>query len=620
MKTLFLLLLIFVSGWTANLDLLLKKYQKASELSQITKIDTAGFVHIFTRDEIEKMQAYSLKDILSLIPGLNFVYTPNYTPLFTIASGSYLPQTAIRLYINDHDLTSSSFGSAMLIWGEMPVELFDHIEIYKAASSIEFGSETGLLIIKCYTKLAQREEGSKLRTTFDTHSSTSLDGYNAHTLDNHAFFIYAQGQNYKSKTTYRDGFTINRNKNDFFFYANYKNDSFTLQSGYINLSRDPFLGNGKLYHPTGGGLDAHHTFIDLTTKIANTHLLFSFDQLTYDRVYRDRDGTYIYNPNRVQYVQNYDINYKDTIIGIQAKKRWRIGNLSLIAGGLYKHKIYHEKGRFDTKTNTTHNRLDLFSIYIEGRYDIDPSLQLFLMSKSDQYSYGTTIPNKQKETIKTGFIKSYKQFKFKTFLQKSYLPVEFFKLYLTNNLPIKANPRLKFPTLTLATVESSYALKKQKFTLRFGKQRTKNKILFDSQQQTFINSKKTATFYFYEFDYQYNFTENDKVFLTVTKYFNNKGIYSPDTMVFLRFFNTIDKLEIYNEIIYKNGFTYTNKRDYDSSIDYFAALKYHITPDLSIGIRGENILNKGFKQPYRKTIEAYPIFEHRFIANLEWTF
>jgi iron complex outermembrane receptor protein len=53
-------------------------------------------------------------------------------------------------------MSSSSFGSAFMVWGEMPIEYIDHIEVYKGSSSVEFGNEVASTIIKLYTKKAQR--------------------------------------------------------------------------------------------------------------------------------------------------------------------------------------------------------------------------------------------------------------------------------------------------------------------------------------------------------------------------------------------------------------------------------------------------------------------------------
>jgi iron complex outermembrane receptor protein len=72
----------------------------------------------------------------------------------------------------------------MLVWGDMPIEYIDHIEVYRGASSIEFGNEPGQVVIKLYTKKPEREEGGKLRLLADDKRSHRLDAYYAHTFDN----------------------------------------------------------------------------------------------------------------------------------------------------------------------------------------------------------------------------------------------------------------------------------------------------------------------------------------------------------------------------------------------------------------------------------------------------
>ena len=47
-----------------NIEMLLKQYRSESELSKITEKESAGLVNIFTRDDLEKMQAHTLLDVL----------------------------------------------------------------------------------------------------------------------------------------------------------------------------------------------------------------------------------------------------------------------------------------------------------------------------------------------------------------------------------------------------------------------------------------------------------------------------------------------------------------------------------------------------------------------------
>lgn len=47
-----------------NIEMLLKQYRSESELSKITEKESAGLANIFTRDDLEKMQAHTLLDVL----------------------------------------------------------------------------------------------------------------------------------------------------------------------------------------------------------------------------------------------------------------------------------------------------------------------------------------------------------------------------------------------------------------------------------------------------------------------------------------------------------------------------------------------------------------------------
>ncbi|MCF6200950.1 MAG: TonB-dependent receptor plug domain-containing protein, partial [Hydrogenimonas sp.] len=163
-----------------NIESLLKAYKVESDLSKITKSEAAGFLDIYTREELEKMQAYTLMDVLKLFTIPNITRSSNNISQFTKPTFPVMPPFAIRLYVNDHDMTSSSFGSAMMLWSDVPIEFIDHIEVYKSASSVEFGNESGTVIIKLYTKNPEREEGGKVRVMADQRGSLNSDAYFAH--------------------------------------------------------------------------------------------------------------------------------------------------------------------------------------------------------------------------------------------------------------------------------------------------------------------------------------------------------------------------------------------------------------------------------------------------------
>ncbi|MCF6200557.1 MAG: hypothetical protein L3J42_00270, partial [Hydrogenimonas sp.] len=101
---------------------------------------------------------------------------------------------------------------------------------------------------------------------------------------------------------------------------------------------------------------------------------------------------------------------------------------------------------------------------------------------------------------------------------------------------------------------------------------------------------------------------------------NSSGlIMSPKYGAHLQIFNSIGKFDLYNQLGYRSN--------YDSygvyikpTFDYSAAVKYRVTKDLSIGVKGENIFGTGYKQSYPGLPYAMPIFDRKIWLNMEYLF
>jgi len=615
MKRLILLLLSLALLHAKNLEQLLQKYEAASDLSKITKKEASGFVYVYSREELEQMQAYTLEDVLKSIIGINYTYTPNYVNLFSYASISYIPITAVRLYINDHDLSSSSFGSALLIWGELPLEYIDHIEVYKGSSSVEFGEETGVIVIKVYTKLPTREVGNKIHLQTDHRGSIAGDFYTAQILDNDStLFGYIHASNYNAKRYYNDGYPLSRDKKDALFYLNYSRKSWNIEASSYFLDKDPFLGNGRRYHPTGGGLDARHTYLKIDKRFGTTTLTLAYDNLTYDRSYKDPTGVYTAHG----YVRDYNIEFNDEIWTLDLKKDIDIADHALFVGAFYKYKGFRSTGRFDAQHSYAKNGFGLSSLFVEDTYSLGPSTSLFFAIKGDYYRFDKAVTDKKALILRGGFIKKWPRFEFKAFATKFYMPAQFYALYAPGDLPLKANPKLKFPQGQLYNLRVKYSDGPLSVAFKFGHGISKDKIIY-AGPRGFVNKPEKAYFSFVESNILYRFDPFNKIYFDILKATNSKEELSPSFQANLRIFNRFERIALYNELLYKKGYSYFGHK-VDASLDATVALKYFYTKDLHIGVRAENLLNKGFRQAYRKTSASFPVTDHRFILNLEYTF
>ncbi len=595
-----------------NIDGLLKRYEQEAELSKITKIDTAGCLYIYTRQMLEAMQAYTLADVLKSVPGLLYTITSNNLHLFSAPSSSFIPATAARLYINDHDVTSASFGSALLIWGDMPIEYIDHIEVYKGTSAIEFGEETAIIIIKVYTKLAKREMGKKLRLRIDSLGSKSIDTYVAKSNQS-SLFLYWHGADTKSKHYLKQNSVISRDRNDFTFYTRYSANNFSLEASHYLLNKDPFLGYGRSQRALGGGLDAKHSYINFNTNFLGGHWNIAYDRLNYNRVYKDAKGVYISKG----LIQRFRLHFRDEIFTIAFKRHLKGGKHSLLLGGFYKYKYFAQKGRFDTIHTNFSNSFHLFTLYAEESYCIDKGFLAIFSLKGDLYHYEKSVKDQSLAIVRLGVIKNIDGWQWKGFYTKTYLPVQFFALYSKDNTPFITDPNLKYPTLNIFTLEAIKRDTNYIITYKFGRRNIKNLINY-FPKTGYHNIKKRLYYTIAEVNFAYLLNANNKIYIDLVKGINSQGTYSPDIQINVRLFNTYKMFTIYNELLYKNSYSYYGKYIKDS-LDYTMAIKYQISRDLSIGMRGENLLTKGFRQAYR-IAEAYPINDRRYIFNMEYTF
>ena len=631
MRRLGLLSLLTVSLFAQeNLSSLLTTYQKESDLSKITKEEAAGIIDIFTREDLEHMQAKNFNDVLKLIGGLHSTRLSNNITAFSKPTTATIQLPSVRLYINDHDMSSTSFGSAFLIWGELPLEYIDHIEVYKGSSSIEFGNETASLIIRLYTKRPQREAGSKIRLYADDLGSLNGDIYHADILDNGLrYFAYANFNDIK-RTTYHNiyngkSYDLKSNQNGHNLYFDLESDSWSFEAGSYAKDGDNLLGIGTHRTPTGGGLESYHHYLHFIKRFAyNIKLELSYDNLTYDREYQDVNGIQVANSPLLNY---YNIRFNDTISSIVLEKMFHYNKHSLLLGSFYKYKKFSADGSYaNSDTNYFHansydNALNLYSVYGEYTYNYDNSLRLVASAKGDFSRYEKSVKSSNETIIRAGAIKHIKHFQIKAFVTKSYVPLPFYQLYNPENMPYKANPDLENMDLEMGSISFKYKTQDNEVEFVMAKNRLHNIIVYDrTTVYGYKNSTKSIEYTRYQFKYTHYFDIQNKLIVDLyTGNNSNDVVLSPKYAGYIQLFNQFGKFDIYNELVYKSSYSYLDLY-MDASFDYTLAVKYHINKDLSIGLRGENLFNDSFEQAYKGYDTAIPVTDQKVWLNLEYLF
>ena len=601
-----------------SLTTLLDKFRVESELSNITKSESAGFVDIYTREDLERMQAHTLQDILKLFTIPNITRRQNALTLYTKPTNPSMPDSAIRLYINDHDMAAASYGSDAMVWSDISLDFIDHVLVYRSSSSVEFGNEPGTVIIKLYTKRPCREEGGKARFMFDQKGSLEGSFYYTHTIKSDlSYFVFFNKNNiereeYENKTS-----SINSDENKENFYANLDYKKWSIEVAHLKKEINSFLGMGRDYTPSldSEGLSAKHIYIHATKEFDNdVKLQLSYDYLDFKADYSDPSGIYA---GALGYVSDYYARYRDDIFSVLAEKRFYTQNNKLLLGTFFKSKNSDLSGEFDSDRENFENRLDLYSIYAENSYSIDKNSMFVASLKGDIYRYDKEVDSKEKLISRVGFIKNIDDFQIKAFYIKTYYAVPMLYLYSENYIPYKANPDLKFPEPTLLTLGVRYKKDGHEAEFRFAKISVKNRIAY--LNGTYVNTP-TRDYEQYEFKYTYNFNYKNRVMFDVY-YGTNKEIFdmSPKYGGHITLFNKYKKFDIYNELDYRSDYEVYGVY-VDHSFNYTLALKYHINPDFSVGFKGENIFNSGFEQAYRGLDYSIPVFDQKFWLNVEYLF
>jgi len=639
--TIFLLFSITALFAEESMELLLNQYKQESKLSKITKQESAGYLELYTRDELEKMQAHNLLDVFKTIPGLNLTKDSIGINTFSTARMKYITDAMARLYINDHDMTSASFGSAFLVWADMPIEYIDHIEVYKATSSIEFGNEVGSLIVRVYTKKASREEGGKVRLMASDNGGYDTSTYYGQDLgDGLAYFVFANTDSLKNDNhehIYNNKiYTIKDNKNSYTLFANLLYKEWTLDLGFYNKDTDAYTGPGIHRTPSGDGITSSHMYAHLSKKFSNGfRVQLAYDHMKNDGRFVDENGIVIFDPdsptNGLWLVNDYHTDLNDKVYSVVVDKKFTIGKNKLLIGGFYKHKRFEDSATLIGSQNYTlplnyyaksayaQNSLNLSSIYLENTYAYDNELQFTLSMKGDFYRYEKQVKSQNKYIARVGAVKNIDNFQLRAFFVHTYIPANFLELYNEENLPVHVNPDLEYPTQNIYSGSIRYQKEKHSFETILTYNSLDDAIYLNPFLGYQNNPNRVRTKGI-ELRYSYVYDEDNKCYLTYASSNNDQHVaISPAYTMSARLFNSYKKFDIYNELIVRGGYEKDGIR-VNRSYDYTASIKYHYNKDVSFGIRGDNIFNSGYKQVYSGYNEAITIVPQRFWLNVEVLF
>lgn len=598
----------------SSIDQLLNDYRIASDLSNQTKKEAAGSVILFSRDKLEKMQAYKLRDVLKTIPIFTLQESITGPVSMAKATGATFNSQFIKFYINDHEVGSVVFGSAMKVWGYMDITHIDHIEVYQTGSAVTAGDEPPGMVIRLYTKDPKRDNGSQIQAITASNDSMEFNGYHAGLYKDLSYFFYLDAHQEKREDLNIGSNKIKNNLDSVNFFGSLSGENFHLDFAQLKLYQDGFLGLGRAKTPIENYNDLKHRYLLYTHYFQDKSLKFklSYDNASYIRYDNDPSGILL-NDNTIAYT--WDYNKDEEIKNVSINKSFSLANHDFDIGIQYKNKSYDPNSlKIDSieRVNdiSSYRNLDIYSVFLTDNISLNDANLFFYTLKYDYHVHDGGLKDTDNYVARLGYIYNEKNWLSKTFLVHTYgypvfLQNSYFPFITGQNEQLKDEERYALST------EVHYKNEKSDSSIRMLSNTVENRIVVENKQ--YVNSTKKPKFYAVYFQHEYKFDTTNKIKFSAYTSKNSLGtLKSSNKGALIQLFNTIGKFDLFNELIYRSGYSYnfspTLKVDVDDGYDYTMGITYHPMKDLTLSIKGENLFNKAIDTAY--PIPAKSIVEY----------
>jgi iron complex outermembrane receptor protein len=632
MKRLFFSAFAFVTlGFANDLDMLLQDYQKESDFSKKTKDESAGNLIIYTRDDLERMQVETLKDILKSLRA--FIYAEN-----RIAQPDLLNQDPItyyskgvRIYLNEHELLTPLTGSGFITFGDMDMDFIDHVEIYEGFPTFEFGIEPATIVIRLYTKSAEHDAGGRVKFSVGSYGSNKENVYYTGSEENFDYALYANHSENNRNTKEIGSQSLKRDKKTNEFYASLNTQHHLLELQAVNSKGDAFLGSLIGSVPKDTQKEFQYLRLSTSSKFMQDSLVLN---LSYMKQKDEFSSEYdlsnpIYLPSDtppfVMPVYTYAQTIDEESFTANLQKEFIYKNNDISVGIQYRYKYFDltdvKFNDIDNNVSQAYKKENVYSAFIQDLITLSQSHMLTFSLMHQIYERKGDVDKPHTTQVRFGYIYSDKSWVAKTFISSQEFASE---PYMTIS-PYYGNPELQPESYKSIFEEISYTTKQtlSKLVLGYGRNYDVPILVEQGNALVMQNADRDIDGYSASLEFTYFFRKKDKLELQAnytlieSPYGNESGKYKNYVM---RMLNSVGKFDIFNEFIINSGYERV-----DTGYDYSAGIRYEATKDLHFNLKGENIFNTALKQSFftnllsKETVEV-PITEQKFTVSMEYLF
>jgi len=619
-----LLALLPLNIWAVeDIDSLLNHYEEESALDLKTKMDSSGHNIVYTRDELDKMQAHTLKDVIKSIRQLTMMDN-EFGATELQRAGAYCANSAcVRVYVNDQEMTSGFFGGALGIFSNYDLGHIDHIQIYLGGNAIEFGNEYGFITIKMYTKDPDREKGSSIGLSYGTNDSYRVNALSTGKLDNNiGYLLYASKLKNNKDTLEHKGYDVPRYSDNLNLFATFKRENdFIFEVSRYERNHDGLTGFGDQKTPTRSDRESVYQYLSLTKYFDTVKLQISYAQEELGIINNDYNGITLYDGS---FTTEHDIGFDNEILRMNVKDSKVFGKHRFFYGIEYQHKRIKPSFNIDGVNRSNEldgpDSLDLYSVYLEYQYKFSEDTMLLATGKLERYyqHYNDRTDNLSQSRL--GIISNLSEnLLFKGFISENYIYPSLEQLSTTPR-PVKGNIDLTPTDIDAISAEFTYKAEQYQIGLGYLKMYTIDPIKINADK-TYFNNKIEAIFDDFFVNYSYSFNKDNKVMLEYYWTDHNRPFnQSPTAGGYIKLFNTYEEFDFYTEFIYREGYTHkVFDMEVDDGYDLTAAITYHMNSTTTVSLKGQNLLDKAILAPIRG---LYPVgtLDKKIMLNVEWFF
>lgn len=601
-----------------NLDDLLSQYREASELSHETKQEKSGHVTIFSRSDLDKMQAYTLNDIIKTIKMFtlkNSAFGPT-----AIVKSPYSEQSmsSVKIYINSYEVTSITAGTGIAQFGQMGLNHIDHIEIYQASNAIAFHGESGNMVIKLYTKDPARENATVLQGSVDSTGGGRGQVIDAQNFGDYSYLanVDVSGNRF-DKERGRNNKEFSRDSNRGQLYVNFaKKDDYVIEGGASKEKSDIFSGFGQSVE--GGDITSTYSYLHFTKHLpSQTELRISGTYEIIDVLNSDSSGVRLFDSSLSN---NLDVTSGSYTYDILLQKRYSYNDHNFLFGTEAKFKTFFldnlQSNGMEKSYPAGPKELDIYMLFGEDSYDINEEHQITLGAKANYYVNHETKANTEYLLRLAYLAKISEEFSLKSFIQKGHVYPIFAQT--TFSPIIIPNPDLRVSKNRVIKAELEYKKEKLTLTLGGGASKSKDGIVFNPSLQKYVNNSGSSDFSQFSLNLEYRFDAENKVIAEYFRAYKDNNSFSSDTGALVQLYSTFGKFDFYNELIYRSSYIGVDGVSMDAGYDYTAGAIYHYNKNLNIKLKGENIFDKAIETSIKGAM--VPALERRGILTLEYIF